>query len=208
MHRTEVRELHYITSIRNVDSIFKYGILSHDRAARLMPASVASPGVQERRARIALPNGRRLHDCVNLYFNARNPMMYSIRERHLVLCVLRVDPGVIDIPGTIVTDGNAADSFTRFDSPALGLARLDYAELHAQYWSGSPDPFVNEERKRRRCAEVLVPVPVAAEYIRGMYVSCDSVRTNLSLTGISCPIRVSEQMFFCAPGVVAPESPW
>lgn len=88
--REQLRELHYITPISNVSSIAARGLLSHRRAARHNPDSVALATVQERREAKPVPRGRPLHEYVNLYVNARNPMLYlrSQGDDHEGLCVL------------------------------------------------------------------------------------------------------------------------
>lgn len=59
--------------------------------------------------------------------HARNPMMYRlIHKRHDSLVVLRVSSEVLDIPNldipnTVVTDGNAATYGTRFHPSPEGL---------------------------------------------------------------------------------------
>src|SRR5712691_2607983 len=50
---------------------------------------------------------------VNLYLCARNPILYKRQSRHAELCVLRIDPRVLDLPGVVVTDGNAASAYVR-----------------------------------------------------------------------------------------------
>src|SRR2546425_4346574 len=72
----ELLELHYITPMENVPSILAQGILSHRRAGKLRHQSIAMPEVQARRAGRIVPGGRPLHDYVNLYICARNPMLY------------------------------------------------------------------------------------------------------------------------------------
>src|SRR5690348_11779452 len=78
MLRRRVKELHYITHVDNLASICARGVLSHQRARRVRHRSVASEEIQNRRARKRLPNGARLHSYANLYFDARNPMMYRL----------------------------------------------------------------------------------------------------------------------------------
>jgi len=109
MDRDKVAELHYITSIENLASILERGILSHNRAARLKHRSVALEDVQDRRRAKSVLGGSALHSYANLYFHARNPMMFSLtRERSNDLVVPRVSEAVLDLPDTVVTDGNAA----------------------------------------------------------------------------------------------------
>jgi hypothetical protein len=46
------------------------------------------PEIQRRRAGRVVPGGRSLHEYVNLYICARNPMLYLRRAMHAKLCVL------------------------------------------------------------------------------------------------------------------------
>ena len=62
--------------------------------------SIAMPEVQAIRAAVRVPDGsklgRPLHTYANLYFDARNPMMYVRKHEHESTCVLCVDPAVLD----------------------------------------------------------------------------------------------------------------
>jgi len=55
-----------------------------------------------------------LHDYANVYFDAHNPMLSKCRNRNDEICVLRLNPNVLDFPGVIVTDRNAATDLVRF----------------------------------------------------------------------------------------------
>ena len=113
MDRDEVKELHFITTMDDLGSILMRGILCHNRARRLPHRSIASEEVQDIRRGKSVPGGLSLHSYANLYFDARNPMMSCLR--HLPdLVVIRVSPEVLDIPDTVVADGNAATWNTRF----------------------------------------------------------------------------------------------
>src|SRR5882672_6495886 len=108
MNRADVIELHYITAIANVISIVWSGILSHTLADELVHDSVAMPEIQERRRNKQIPGARMLHEYANVYFDAHNPMLSKCRQRNNEICVLRVNPTVLDLPSVIVTDRNAA----------------------------------------------------------------------------------------------------
>lgn len=168
MERSRVREVHYITPLANIASILERGILSHNRVSAIDHFSIADEDVQDRRRGKRVPNGGLLHDYVNTYFDARNPMMYRRRNSRDRLCVLRISPDVLDIPGAIISDGNAASSATRF-APAANLSFLDEARVYARYWNAE-DGWEYLEAKRQRCAEVLVPYVIPAAYIYGCYV--------------------------------------
>src|SRR5215470_4652905 len=99
MQRHELLELHFITLVKTVPSILKLGVLSHNAAAKIGHESIAMTEIQDRRAKVKVPGGLALHDYANLYFHARNPMMYKRRARHAELAVLRVSTSILDVPG-------------------------------------------------------------------------------------------------------------
>lgn len=94
----EIVELHYIVPIKNVASIKEHGILSHNRAAKLTHADISMAEIQDRREKAGARRPA-LHDYANLYFNGRNKMMAKKRPEHDYICVLRVAPAVLNIPG-------------------------------------------------------------------------------------------------------------
>lgn len=196
MDRGEVRELHFITSIENLNSILKRGILSHNRAQRVEHRSVASEDVQNRRRWKSVPRGSSLHSYVNLYFDARNPMMSRLLyDGRPDLIVLAVSDAVLDIPDTVVTDGNAAATGTRFYPSPEGLANLNSTLIFAERWPDS-DPWVEKEKKRVRCAEVLVPNLVPSNYIEGCYVDSPRMRGRcLEFEGLPA-VEVRRRLYF------------
>lgn len=121
MNRSDITELHYIAPIENVASIMESGILSNRRAARLTHRSVAMQEIQERRQDKRIPNARSLHEYVNMYFDAHNPMLSKCRSHNDNICMLKVAHTVIDRPGVIVTDMNAAKDYVRFYPVTDGL---------------------------------------------------------------------------------------
>jgi ssDNA thymidine ADP-ribosyltransferase, DarT len=195
MDRDEVSELHYITPIENVASILDRGILSHNRAARHTHRSVALEDVQDRRRGKRVPGGSTLHSYANLYFDARNPMMYYLKERADDLVVLRVSEAVLDLSDAIVTDGNAAAGATRFYPLPDGLERLDSRLIYATYWNDE-DYWRKREKKRARCAEVLVPNVVPSSYIKSCYVDTRRKRFDcLEYEGLDTVV-VRKELYF------------
>jgi len=132
MNRNDLLELHYITEISNVALIMAYGILSHKRAGRVKHNSVAMEEIQDRRKRKAVPGGRPLHEYVNLYICARNPMLYKLRSKHAELCVLRINTDVLDLPGVVITDGNASSDYALSRAAPQGLKIVDHALTFAE----------------------------------------------------------------------------
>jgi ssDNA thymidine ADP-ribosyltransferase DarT-like protein len=196
MDRDEVRELHFITSIENLDSILRRGILSHNRAQRVEHRSVASEDVQNRRRWKSVPRGSSLHSYANLYFDARNPMMSRLLYDGCPdLIVLAVSEAVLDIPDTVVTDGNAAATGTRFHPSPEGLANLNSTLIFAERWPDS-NPWVEKEKKRVRCAEVLVPSLIPSDYIEGCYVDSSGMRRRcLEFEGLPV-VEVRRRLYF------------
>jgi len=195
VRREELEELHYITPINNIPSILRYGILSHKRADRLQHETVALQEVQERRENKRLPTGKWLHDYVNLYICARNPMMYRRRNLHRDLCVLQISPEVLDIRGAVVTDRNASSDYAAFYPSPEGLRKVNGELVFSEYWTHR-DQFEEWEHKSIKCAEVLVPGRVAPGYLIGAYVSNRSTVNRLIEVGIRDNIEVNEHMFF------------
>lgn len=195
MRREELTELHYITHMNNVQSILRIGILSNKRASKVGHTSVAMQEVQDRRAKGVVPGGRKLHEYVNLYVCARNPMLYKRQGQHIDLCVLRVNTDVLDLPGVVVTDANASSDYVRFAEAPGGLSIVDREATFAEYWTDS-DPIVQWRKKSAKCAEVLVPDKVDPRFIMGAYVSCQEAADKLSRLGTGVGLTINGHLFF------------
>jgi hypothetical protein len=196
MERSEVKELHFITSITNLDSIIRRGILSHHRASRVNHRSVALEDVQDRRRGKSVPNGGRLHSYANLYFHARNPMMYFLLHRGCHdLVVIRVSHTVLDLPNAVLTDGNAASAGTRFYPSPDGLSSLNSKLIFAKFWTDQ-NYWPDQEKKRARNAEVLLPNLVSSEYIEGCYVDTSDKRRHCRQLNNLLAVAVRRGIFF------------
>jgi hypothetical protein len=193
--REELSELHYITHMDNVQSILRRGILSNSRASKVDHTSVAMQEVQDRRAKKDVPGGRKLHEYVNLYVCARNPMLYKRQDQHLDLCVLRVSTDVLDLPGVVVTDANASSDYVRFAAAPAGLSIVHREATFAEYWT-DPNPIVQLRKKSAKCAEVLVPDTVDSQFIMGAYVSCQTAADRLNGLGTGIGVSINPHMFF------------
>ena len=196
MNRTDVKELHFITYIVNVPSILRSGIISRNKAIRenVQFKDISEPGVQDRRKKKIPGTSKELHDYVNLYFDAHNPMLSARRSENDEICVLRVDTGILGLNGVIVTDKNAAREcwFKPVDD---GLPLLDRNEIYMVNWK-DPDDWINEYRQAGiKCAEILVPEGVESRYIIGAYVAS---RTGLDAFKKVCdlPGEINTDLFF------------
>lgn len=99
-----VTELHCIMPMANIGSVMTHGILSYERAAKLAHHSMALQPVQDRRDQKQVPGGLKLHQYANLYFHARNPMLFRRRSEATDLCVLQVSIDVLETNGTVITE--------------------------------------------------------------------------------------------------------
>lgn len=178
MKRSDVKELHFIAHVDNLTSICTNGILCHNKAKKLKPKSIAEQGVQERREMVVVRGAnKKLHEFANLYFNARNPMMFKRQGSHEALCVLSISHEILDQPGVIITDMNASREIVRFFEMPYGLAQLEKDLIYTKYWN-DVDPIEKYRRVGAICAEVLVPKAVVPGFIQGIYVSCDRTRQS------------------------------
>jgi hypothetical protein len=190
----ELEELHYITRIENLTSISEHGILSHRRAAEIPHVSVAMSEIQDIREAKVVPLGRPLHEYVNLYFHARNPMMWVRADQHDRLCVVRVSTAVLAIEGAVVTDQNASSKYVRFAPAPDGVAIVDRERTFAEDWR-HPDQITYWRQKSMKCAEVLIPDRVPPELLSGVYASCEASRKAVEAIS-TLPCTVSGYLFF------------
>jgi hypothetical protein len=202
MLRSDVKYLCYIVLVANLGSIARQGILSNDRMRGQVHGSVADPLVQARRDSVRVPGksgSRELHSYANLYFNARNAMMYRVHDRHAELCVVQVSPRVLDLPDVVLTDCNAASGWCRFSPSPEGLGGIDGSLVFARDWT-SPDEVEYFRRKSAVNAEVLVPDAVMPNWLVGVLVSCKQAATEaarqLAGTPLCDKIAIDRDTFF------------
>jgi hypothetical protein len=193
---SDIRELHYIAPIANVPSILEHGLLSHHKAAKLPHRSVAMEEIQDRRRVKRIPNAGPLHDYVNLYFDAHNPMLSKCRRHNDSICVLRVEATVLELPEVIVTDRNAAAEWARFYRVAEGLRALEKELVFAEYWTNSTDLLDERRRKAVKCAEVLVPSSITPGMLFGAYVANERALRTYRDLDIPLPVVIKSDMFF------------
>jgi len=190
-----VDEFQNITLIENVPLILQHGIVSYVEAAKLPHGSVALQGVQDKRDAKRVPGGLALHEYANVYFHARNPMMYLRQDEAPRLCVLRISTEILSIPGAVITDQNAAGNYVRFSAPdRLRFMSRDY--IFARNWK-HPDNQIEEWRhSSAKCAEVLIPERIPASFLLGAYVVDGAAKLRLEACGFQLPISIDSDLFF------------
>lgn len=190
-----VTELHSIMPIENIPSVMQHGILSHEQASQLCHEDISLSDVQDKRDSKTVPGGLKLHQYANLYFCARNPMLYKRNNHRDDLCVLRVSRLILNEAGVVLTDQNAASDYVSFYKSPQGLLRIDFDLVFAEYWTDG-DLYEYWKKKRLKCAEVLVPHRVDSGHIEGAYVANDIAKANLENTGFGKPVTINSNMFF------------
>jgi len=190
-----VTELHCIMPIPNLGSVMAHGILSHERAAKLPHHSVALQPVQDKRDQKQVPGGLKLHQYANLYFHARNPMLFKRKDEAPDLCVLRVSTQVLELEGTVISDQNAASDYVRFLHPRQWQL-LDFDDIYAMDWRHPGDPVAYFRHSSRKCAEVLVPQRVETRFLTGAYVVVQAAKIRVDRLELALPVTPNPVLFF------------
>ena len=191
-----VKEFQCIMPLENIPSVLEHGILSHERAAKLKHRSVAMPEIQDRRDKKHVPGGLKLHQYANLYFHARNPMLYKRKDDAANICVLRVSTEILQIGGVVITDRNASSNYVRFLHPSQHPL-LDFDAIFAMDWYRihGNDQIAYLRHQSQKCAEVLVPYCVEPKHITGAYVLSQAAAARLG-SEFARPIAIDRGMFF------------
>lgn len=184
----EIKVLYYITHKENVSSILQHGILSHTLVLEKglqYRAIYDSNRVNNRETKLV--NGQSLWQFANVYFQARNPMMYRVASNNDVsdLAIIAINREVMNSPGIFITDGNAANKDTNFYHLNDGLKVLSeiWEIITSEYWN----PM--DGSKRKIMAECLVPSHIPSEHIHTIYVAnqktADELRTVINSSRVS-----------------------
>jgi hypothetical protein len=181
--------------IANMRSVVGRGILSYQRAARLNHQSAAMQPVQEKRDQKQVPGGLKLHQYANLYFHARNPMLFKRKDEAATLCIVRVSVEALTVAGTVITDCNAASDYARFLAPAQWRL-LNFDDIYAMDWTHPGDRGRYFQHRSRKCAEVLVPQVVEPRFLTGVYVVDHSTLESLIRIDTTLPLVVEPALFF------------
>ena len=164
-------------------------------AARLRHFDISMQAIQERRDKVQVPRGLKLHQYANLYFHARNPMLFKRKSEVERLCVLQVSIAVFNLPGTVITDQNASSDYVRFLPPSA-INGLELEKIYAEDWRHPNDPIAYYRHKSQKCAEVLVPHVIPPEFITGAYVVDESAKSALFGTGFPHTITIHPFLFW------------
>jgi hypothetical protein len=187
--------LMHMTHIDNMGSIVSNGVLCKNLARQqTVPyKSIANPWVQRRRDYITtkidgITRAIDLHNYVPTFIAKHTPMQYIIttsapsKGRDAVvtnnnLVFILIDPiKALNIKGTLISDGNAAVGETNLYSTSDGLSKIDWGVIDCP----NEYPFCyDNEWKRKKSAEILIPRMVFNELFIGIMVNCEETRVKL-----------------------------
>ena len=183
--------------LENIPSVLKHGILSNERSGEAAASLCRLEEAQEKRDAKQVPGGLKLHQYANLYFHARNPMMSNRRNKASSLCVLPHSARNRQCRGVIIADRNAAGDGQMgplFFIRASGLCSISI-ESTREIGAILIDSFTMI-KKRKKCAEVLVPHLVKPEFLVGAYVADTKASDGLRALGFTLPISIDSDLFF------------
>jgi hypothetical protein len=200
----QIKQLYYITHIDNIPSILKYGILSHKsiESQQLDYTPIYDKEIVSNRKNKITPSGKSLWEYANLYFQARNPMLYRVIYEKGVddIAVLAVSPIVLNNADSYITTGNAANNLTEIlpSKEKTRVLRELKDVLQSEFWNDE------DGSKRRIMAEFLVPSSIPQEHINAVYVA--SNEAALRVKGHQLPHHIEiipePKMFFMSSVVV------
>jgi hypothetical protein len=121
--------------------------------------------------------------------------MYKCQAQYRELCVLRICPNVIDLPGVVVCDRNASSEYAIFRAAPDGLEIVNRDMTFAEYWT-DPDQIVEWKKKAAKCAEVLVPDKVTPDYITVVYVAYHEAQAKFQDQVGDVPVMINSSLFF------------
>lgn len=202
-----IAELYHITHIENINSILDHGLLCKKLIEKynLKYRDLSLTTCQERR-RVKNLGNLSLHDFVPLYFAHKNPMTYlTLYDTNKEdLCFICVSNKVLSLLDVYYSDGNAAADDTKFYKLTDELESIRYLKETlqnvetARNWGGyrDLDDEIYRNKKRIRCAEVLVSNKIPVSMFKRIVVSNNNTKIKLEESvGKKIDIHVDESFF-------------
>ncbi len=196
---------YYISHKDNLKSILKRGILSRSQIKAGLFAKIGlgqktksihdESIIQSRKSRKF--KNRSLWDYANVYFQARNPMLYRVIKEFgkEEIVVLQINSDILDIPGSGITDGNSASpNAIIFEDINEGLSALDKTLFEKGHWINI------ENGKRKIMAEALIPDQIPTEKITSIYTNSQQtsqeIKEELKILLNNIPVIFHPWIFF------------
>lgn len=199
MKLQRVTGLFYITHIDNIPSLLEKGILSHEQivSRNIQFTPIYDKEIVSNRRDIHTPDGRNLWHFTNLYFQARNPMLYRVlhEKPENEIAVILVQPNVLDRPDIYVSTGNAAHSSSDILNTSemkKALRQIIRDTVGVEWWNDL------NGSKRKIMAECLIPDMLPPDYIKSIYVANHTAKEKVekAIPNMELPIITEPTMFF------------
>jgi len=186
----KVVTLDHMTHLKNLDTIFKFGLLNHNN--KYKQVDISNQEVNIRRSKIEPIYGKALHEYVPLYFNPRNAMMYRYKNENIV--ILAFDLKILHDDNVIFTDKNASASNVNFYKNIKDIDNLSgYTAFNS--WYNHPFEY---EIKQHMMAEVLIYKKLDISYLRYIYVKNEEFQ-KIVMNRYNLPkkyIQIKPELFF------------
>lgn len=173
----QIERCYHMTHIQNLPSILEAKELrSYNRMRGQTYLNLSNEDVQAGRAAITIGvSGRPLHDYVPLYLGFKTPMVAVNQKHNEDLIFLQFKLDILVLGGVVISDGNARSHSTQFKiySQMSDLDILDIAAIRGVKYAH------NEELKRKKQAEILVPDGLSLSHLA--YITCysESAKTRI-----------------------------
>lgn len=194
----DIDSIYYIVNIKNLVSILKHGILSHNAARQQgvyqAKHDISDEGVQKIRhsKNFFSPRThtkRKLHEYANAYLQPYNAMMMVIQKEtsREELCVVRISRQILEDrkDEVVLTTKNAACHQAKFVAPQQWtLSPFSTKALTSTYLSGLPSKqwagrLTFLKAKQSRQSEALFPGKIEPHYINAVYVYNEEVQERV-----------------------------
>lgn len=200
MTQPQIKNLYYITHINNIPSILENGILCHQQLldSQVEFTPIYDENIVNHRQQRSISNNNTLWNYANLYFQPRNPMMYRVVKEGYIkdIAIISIKPQVLEEPGVIITDGNAAHNQTQFYSLSDGQGKLkkNWKIIKNEWW----DKDNTDGSKRIIMSECLIPKKVIPTLIDSIFVPSDTVRKKINswIEKLNIPVIKEGDLFF------------
>lgn len=197
-----IEGFYYITHIMNLSSILEKGILSHSQVDKeqVSYTPIYDTGIVNMRQGKHLPNGKSLWEYANLYFKARNAMLYRVVHDKSAndIAVILIKPSILSRRNIFISNGNAASTASEFYAMPDGQSQIPNIakEIKNDWWSQG------DGSKRKMMAECLIPGYVHQSAIKGVYVgtpsALESAKSSVEKAGRTKEVEIVEDpaLFF------------
>ncbi len=156
-----LNSFYHMTRIANISGMIGANeIKAKNRIDEDQYKKMSNDDVQSIRAK-KIVFGLSLHDYVPLYIGFKTPMVAVNKHQNEDFVFMRFSLEILKIPGSVIADGNAATSSTKFIQfkNIEDLACLDITTIRGVKYAG------DQELRRKKQAEILVPNGLSLAYL-------------------------------------------